>query len=172
VVVVVEPLASHPELIPIAAGWHFTAWGHSDPGSSVETWTAAMTRQVSHVPGMLIAIADGSPAGVVGLVAHDMPGYKPAAGMTPWVKGLYVAPAHRRRGLGTLLMRHCEAMAASLGHQFLYLYTGRGSPAQVLYERLNWRAIHTGRYDGIDVTVMCTSMRPDSYAQPGGSLTR
>src|SRR5215472_10396932 len=58
------------------------------------------------------------------------------------------------------------------GYQFLYLYTGRGSPAQVLYERLNWRAIHTGRYDGIDVTVMCTAMRPDSYQQPGGSLTR
>jgi GNAT superfamily N-acetyltransferase len=115
-----------------------------------------MTRQLSKVPGMLIALADGSPAGVVGLVAQDMPGYGPAASWTPWVKGLYVAPSHRRQGVGTLLMHHCEAMAASLGHRSLYLYTERGSPAEALYERLSWQTIHVGRYDGIDVTVMRT----------------
>jgi GNAT superfamily N-acetyltransferase len=158
VVVVVAPLASHPELVPITAEWHFREWGHTDPGSSVEAWTAAMTRQVSDGASILIALADGSAAGVVGLVAQDMPGYGPAAGLTPWVKGLYVDPSQRRKGAGTLLMHHCETMAASLGNRSLYLYTERGSPAQALYERLNWHAIHVGRYDGIGITVMRTSL--------------
>jgi GNAT superfamily N-acetyltransferase len=161
VVVVVEPLARHPELIPIAAEWHFREWGHTDPGSSVEAWTAAMTRQVGEGASILIALADGSAAGVVGLVAQDMPGYGPAAGLTPWVKGLYVDPSQRRKRVGTHLMHHCEAMAASLGNRSLYLYTERGSPAQALYERLNWHAIHVGRYDGIGITVMRTSLRRD-----------
>ena len=156
--VIVETLASHPELVPIAAEWHFREWGHTDPGGSVEAWTAAMTRQINQAPGMLIGLADGSPAGVVGLVAQDMPGHGPAAGLTPWVKGLYVAPSHRRQGVATLLMHHCEAMAASLGHRSLYLYTERGSPAQALYESLSWEAIHEGHYDGIDATVMRTSI--------------
>ena len=155
-VVVVEPLGSHPELVLVAAEWHFSEWGHTDPGGSAEAWAAAMARQAAQAPGMLIALADGSPAGVVGLVAHDMPGYRPAAALTPWVKGLYVSQPHRRRGVGTLLMRRCEALAASLSHQVLYLYTERGSPAQALYERLGWQTIHVGRYDGIDVTVMRT----------------
>lgn len=169
--VIVETLASHPDLVPIAAEWHFREWGHTDPGSTVEAWTAAMTSQISQVPGMLIALADGSPAGVVGVVRQDMPGYGPAAGLTPWVKGLYVAPSRRRHGVATLLMRHCEAMAASMGHRSVYLYTERGSPAEALYESLSWQAIHVGRYDGLDVTVMRTSVWPDRDALPRGSPT-
>ncbi len=69
-------------------------------------------------------------------------------------------------------MHHCEAMAASLGHRSLYLYTERGSPAQALYERLSWQAIHVGRYDGIDVTVMRTSVWPDRGTPIDGIPTR
>jgi hypothetical protein len=50
--------------------------------------------------------------------------------------------------------------AASLGYGALYLYTERGSGAQALYERLGWRIIHAGRFDGIAVTVMRASLRP------------
>ena len=33
-------------------------------------------------------------------------------------------------------------------------YTERGSGAQALYERPGWQAMHAGRYEDIDVTVM------------------
>jgi predicted N-acetyltransferase YhbS len=91
-----------------------------------------------------------------------MPGYQPAAGLSPWIKGLYVVPQLRRQGVGAALVRECEAWAASLGHQALYLYTERDSAAQILYEHLGWQAIGYGHYDGMRVTVMRTSLRATS----------
>lgn len=154
--VVIEALSRHPGLVPVAAQWHFGEWGHTDPGGSLESWTAGLARQAGadQIPGTLLALADGVPAGVACPVARDMPGCEPAAGLTPWLKGLYVAPAARRQGHGERLTRRIEAWAAALGHKSLYLYTERGSAAQSLYERLGWQSIHVARYDGVDATVM------------------
>ncbi|HTU75790.1 MAG TPA: GNAT family N-acetyltransferase [Trebonia sp.] len=68
-----------------------------------------------------------------------------ATGLTPWIKGLYVIPSGRRQGIGGILVRRCEAWAASLGHQDLYLYTERYSAGLARHERLSWRAIHGWR---------------------------
>ena len=140
----------------MVAEWHFREWGHTDPGGSLESWTAAMARQAgaAELPGTLIALSGCTPVGVVCLVERDMAGYEPAAGLTPWIKGLYVISSARRQGVGGILVQRCEAWAASLGHRDLYLYTERSSGAQALYERLSWQVIHTGHYDGIAVTVM------------------
>ena len=56
--------------------------------------------------------------------------------------------------------RRCEAWAAALGHQDLYLYTERGSGAEALYAGLGWQVIDIGSYDGADVTVMRTTLTP------------
>lgn len=169
--VVVEPLSNYPQEVPTVAGWHFREWGHTDPGGSLEAWTAGMARQAGadQIPGTLIALADRTPVAVVCLVAHDMPRYGPVVGLTPWIKGLYVIPSARRQGVGGLLVRQCEAWAASLGHNALYLYTRRASGAEALYERLGWRAIHAGRYDGIAVTVMRAALRPVARVRHPGS---
>ena len=136
----------------------------SEPTGEERAAAAAMVQLIGglHISRALYAvaelgIADGAPVGVACLVARDMPGYEPAAGLTPWLKGLYVAPAARRQGHGERLVRRCEAWAAALGHDTLYLFTERGSAAQSLYERLAWQAIDAARYEGIDVTVMRTS---------------
>jgi GNAT superfamily N-acetyltransferase len=159
--VVIEPLSRHPELIQVAAEWHWREWGHTDPGGSLESWTTALGAQADavEIPGTFIALADGSPVGVVCLVAGDMPGYAPAAGLAPWVKGLYVIPGARGRGHGERLTRRCEASAATLAHDALYLYSERGSAAEALYERLGWQTINTGRHEDIDVSLMRTSVR-------------
>jgi GNAT superfamily N-acetyltransferase len=158
--IVIEPLSRHPELVPVAARWHWSEWGHTDPGGTMESWTAALAAQAGadQIPGTLLALADGAPVGVACLVARDMPGYEPAAGLTPWLKGLYVVPAARRQGHGERLVRRCEAWAAALGHDTLYLFTERGSAAQSLYERLAWLPADAARYEGIDVIVMRTSL--------------
>jgi GNAT superfamily N-acetyltransferase len=155
---VVEALGDHPEFVPVVAGWHWREWGHTDPGGSLESWTAGLARQAAadQVPGTLVALADGSPIGVVCLVARDMPGYEPAARLSPWLKGLYVIPSARSHGHGELLVRRCQAWASSLGFDALHLYTLRSSAARALYERLDWQPIHEGHYDGIDVAVMRT----------------
>jgi GNAT superfamily N-acetyltransferase len=121
--VIVEALGDHLDFVPEVAGWHWREWGRTDPAGSLESWTAGLARQAAadHIPGTLVALADGSPAGVVCLVAHDMPGYEPAARLSPWLKGLYVIPSARHRGHGELLVRRCEAWASSLGFDALYL---------------------------------------------------
>jgi GNAT superfamily N-acetyltransferase len=153
---VVHALSDHPELIPVAAGWHFQEWGHTDPAGSLESWTAALAGQAgaNQVPRTLLALADGDPVGLVCLVARDVPGYEPAAG----VKGLYVKPSARCQGHGQLLTRRCEEWAGSLGHDVLYLFTRRNSPAQALYENIGWQVVNVGRYEDIDVTVMRTDL--------------
>jgi GNAT superfamily N-acetyltransferase len=158
--VTVEPLSNYPEAVPTVAKWQFSEWGHTDPGGSLEAWTAGMARQASAdgIPGTLVAVKGQAPVGVVCLVEQDMPGYEPAAGLTPWIKGLYVIPLARRQGVGGTLMRRCAAWAAALGHRDLYLYTERDSGAQALYERLSWRGVRTGHYDGMAVTLMRASL--------------
>jgi GNAT superfamily N-acetyltransferase len=127
---------------------------------SLELWTAGLASQAgaSQIPGTLVALAGGSLVAVVRLVAADMPGYPPAAGLGPWIKGLYVAPGARGRGHGQLLVRRCEAWARSLGHDALYLFTAHDSAAEALYRGLGWQAIHAGRYEDIEVTVMRTAL--------------
>jgi GNAT superfamily N-acetyltransferase len=161
--VVVQPLSNYPQAVPTVAEWHFREWGHTDPGGSLEAWTAGLAQQAGadRIPGTLIAVTGRTPVAVACLVAQDMPGYKPAAGLTPWIKGLYVIPSARRQGIGGLLVRRCEAWAASVGHEAVYLYTERGSGAEAQYERLGWRAIHAGSYDGIPVTVMRATLAAD-----------
>ncbi len=79
--ITVEPLSNYPDAVPMVAEWHFIEWGHTDPGGSLEAWTAGMASQASadKIPGTLIAVADGTPVGVVCLTGQDMPGYTPAA---------------------------------------------------------------------------------------------
>ena len=153
---VVTALSDYPEFVPVVARWHFLEWGHTDPGGTLSGWTTGLARQAGadRIPGTLVAVEAGAPVGAVCLVKADMPGHEAVAALSPWIKGLYVDPAARRRGYGTLLMSRCEAWAAALGHDALYLYTERGSGAERLYEHLGWHAFRHERYDGMDATVM------------------
>jgi GNAT superfamily N-acetyltransferase len=92
-----------------------------------------------------------------------MPGYEAVAGLSPWIKGLYVDEPARRHGCGALLMARCETWAAGLGHESLYLYTERGSGAEQFYKYLRWQVIHHDQYDGMAVSIMrksLSSLRP------------
>src|SRR5207253_3528462 len=71
-------------------------------------------------PGtLLLATADGTPAGCVGLREHA-----PGTGI---VKRLYVRPAYRRRGIALALMDAVHARAAEVGFARLVLEIGRAS---------------------------------------------
>jgi hypothetical protein len=60
----------------MAAEWHWGEWGHTDPGGSLEAWTAGMARQAGadEVPGTLITLVDRVPVGLVCLVGQDTVG--------------------------------------------------------------------------------------------------
>jgi len=157
---VVTALSDFPEFVPVVARWHWQEWGHTDPGGTLSAWTAGLARQADadDIPGTLVAVEAGAPVGAVCLVEQDMPGHPPVAELSPWIKGLYVDPSARRRGYGTLLMSRCEAWAAALGHDALYLYTERDSAAERLYTRMGWQLLRNDHYDGISASVMRKSL--------------
>jgi GNAT superfamily N-acetyltransferase len=58
---------------------------------------------------------------------------------SPHILLLYVEPGHRRRGLGSALMRHVETWAIAQGHRQLGLHVfAENVPALALYETLGY----------------------------------
>jgi GNAT superfamily N-acetyltransferase len=132
--VIVEYLADRRECIPTVARWHHTEWGHLRPGETVEDRAVRVERECGHreVPTTFVALAGDECLGSASLVACDMD-IRPA--LTPWLSGVFVAPEHRRRGVGAALVERVVQEARALGKPRLYLYTP-GSGA--LYLRLGW----------------------------------
>ena len=56
-----------------------------------------------------------------------------------WVNTLYVAPTHRERGLGTLLIEHAAQAASAFGLQKLYVFT----EIPALYQSIGWQNTNT-----------------------------
>lgn len=148
-------LADCPTAIPQLAAWHQAQFGYLSPGRTtaerVERFQAHLQRNA--IPTTFVALQDGAPAGSASLVVNDM---SILPDLTPWLAGVYVAPDHRRTGLGATLVRRVMQEAAALGVGRLYLYT---HDRMTFYRTLGWQVIAPYEYRGYLVTVM-------SYALP------
>jgi GNAT superfamily N-acetyltransferase len=111
--------------------------------ATLEAFTAEQAYQIA-----LITRRDGVPAGTCLLVPSEI---DPIHTVTPWLAGLYVAPEHRRHGVGQALVRAIEAQARQRGHARLYLYT---DDAISYYERLGWRVTDRVAWKGFDTALM------------------
>jgi len=70
---------------------------------------------------------------------------------TPWLAGVFVVLAHRRRGIGSALTQHAIREAAARGYPTVYLFT---PSAQDFFSRLGWSIVEHTRYRNTDVTIM------------------
>lgn len=52
---------------------------------------------------------------------------------------LFVAPSHRKKGVGEALLNHAKAYCTLMKYKGLALETAHDNPAQQLYERLGWQ---------------------------------
>jgi GNAT superfamily N-acetyltransferase len=154
----VEPLADNIEFVPILAGWHWAEWETEDPQGTPEKWAERLARRTRRdgIPTTFVAVSSpmsGAPAGgqllgSASLVEHDL---RPRPDLTPWLAGVYVAPAWRGRGVGSALVRRVVAFAAALGIPRLYLHT---STAEPLYAALGWAVVERCQYAGQDMAIM------------------
>jgi GNAT superfamily N-acetyltransferase len=146
----IEPLACHPALTSVVAGWHFAEWGHADPGGSESGWAHRLAgrAQLAGIPSYYVAFVDETPAGSVGLCTDDMSTHPE---LSPWLSGLYVLPRFRRRGVGGLLVLHAMRAARKAGVQTLFLHT---SAAEGLYTRHGWHRMARELYEGEDVSIL------------------
>jgi predicted N-acetyltransferase YhbS len=172
---IVAYLADHPRHLPTVAAWLREEFG-LDEEDRLDTagWEAKVRGFLGRdaAPIAFVALGGGGePLGAVVLVDDLPPGLPP---YVPRLAFLYVAPPHRRRGLGEALTRHLESEAARLGHRRLYLYA---TDQERLYARLGWRVVERASYHGEPMAVMQTDLQPppcsssSSVGSSGSSVT-
>jgi GNAT superfamily N-acetyltransferase len=82
----------------------------------------------------LVAERSGEVAGSL-LLTYEWSDWRNATFL--WIQSVYVAPAHRRRGVFTALFRRVEEIASEPGHCGVRLYMDSGNAdARKTYERL------------------------------------
>lgn len=160
----IAELAHHLELGPLLARWHAEEWGHLYPPDEwnqavAEAEFAAMDRPGT-VPTTWIAFdGDGRrEADVLGSVSltasDDLPGFE---ALTPWLVSLFIAPQHRGRGIGALLVGHLLAEAARLGIERVHLFT---AGQEGYYLDRGWRTIAHTEAHGHPAAVMVRHTDP------------
>ncbi len=145
---VIHDLRDRPDLLDaVAAAIWLTFWQRK--GSALSELQAGFRKHLApgDLPFTLAAEIDGAFAGpvfagTVSLIACDEPAYVEQTGrsdLAPWLAALWVAPEHRKSGLGAALVTEIERRAAALQIARLYL---SARPAIVpFYEKRGWRAI-------------------------------
>jgi predicted N-acetyltransferase YhbS len=143
-------LKEHPEFIPTLAEWHHDQWADYNPGDSVERRVSLFEAEVEAdgLERTFVAVSGDTLLGSASLVEHDM---HTRMDLTPWLASVYVAVERRKKGIGSTLVRHIVAEAASLGHSALYLFT---PDQEKLYAGLGWSLMEETEFEGHRVTIM------------------
>ncbi len=139
----IASLATHLDLIDTIARWHQEQWREASFRAEQVLCRANQDR----IPTTYVAIHGAKLYGTALLVTRDMSTHRE---ISPWLGGVFVAPAHRRKGIASALVRHAVRQAAAMGVMRLYLFTN----PRDLYEKLGWRAIVEEQYEGQSVTIM------------------
>jgi len=139
----VVEIAHHLDLAPMLARWHVDEWQHLYRDWDYDSALAELHAMdvAGRVPTTWIAFAGAGrdPRDVMGSVSliedDELDGFRH---ITPWLASLYVTPAHRGRGLGSLLVRHVVDQARAMGIERVHLFTAGQTD---FYRALGWRTI-------------------------------
>jgi N-acetylglutamate synthase-like GNAT family acetyltransferase len=148
--VTTEYLADHPEALPILAEWQHREWGYLRPGDTAEKRMVRLQGYANRdrIPLTVVALEAGNVLGSASLIPHDM---DTRMELTPWLAGVYVGEAYRRRGIGAELVRRIMAEAGKLSVPLLYLYTVH---SEKFYAGLGWTLQERTPYREQKVVIM------------------
>jgi GNAT superfamily N-acetyltransferase len=143
-------LADHPRWIRTIAEWHTREWGDVPPLATVADRVAKFRHHLhrDRIPLTVVALDGDTLLGSASLVEEDFPG---RADLKPWLASVFVSPEHRRRGVGSALVRHVVGCARELGVPELFLFTWN---QEKLYSGLGWRVVERTRLGERDVAIM------------------
>lgn len=151
----IDYLVDHPEFIPALARWHHAQWSDLSPEGTFENRMEELRAHVrGRIPTTVVAHAGGVLLGSASLVESDM---DTRPDLTPWLASVFVAPEHRRRGIGSVLVERVVDEARALGFVTLHLFTMDQEP---LYAGLGWSVLERGCYRDHDVVVMHRRLGP------------
>jgi N-carbamoylputrescine amidase len=150
-VITIDPLAAHPDLVPVIAEWH---WRDAE-SRPLDFWIRCHAAEARHegIPRAWVGFVDAEPVGSVSLVERNM---DTRPDLSPWLAALWVRPEHRGQGVGAALVRRCEEEARRLGTNRLYLYTRQ---ATGFYAGLGWSVVSEEEYEGEPAAVMVRELR-------------
>ena len=146
---IVEPLASHPEVLPQLQAWFEAEWpsyyGADGPGDARRDLQAYSNPD--GLPFGVVAFEQGSVCGVGALKVDSIASH---AHLSPWAAAGLVRPGLRGRGIGQQLLLALEAQARVMGFNRIYCGT---STTERLLQRCGWqlleRIVHEGEGFGI-----------------------
>lgn len=146
----IEHLASCREWIPVLARWHHSQWAVYNPGETLAGRVARLEANAASddLPVTWVAVEGDVLLGSASLVVSDL---ETRPELKPWLASVFVAPEHRRRGVGGALVRHVVGEAAARSFGELYLFTPDRAP---FYEKLGWRTVEELEYHGEVVALM------------------
>jgi N-acetylglutamate synthase-like GNAT family acetyltransferase len=149
-------LADMPDAAPTLAAWSYRTWHHFFPDLSEADLLAEYKAgcQKNAVPLALVAVDAGVVCGTASLVAQDgLPDY---AHLTPWLASVYVADAHRRRGIGAQLVTRIIHCAWLMNIPKLYLWTDAEA---AWYTHMGWNTLAAAIFHARPITIMAYSVR-------------
>jgi predicted N-acetyltransferase YhbS len=146
----IEYVADCPEALPIVARWQHAEWGHLRANDSVEKRMVRLqgSPERDRIPFTVVAFDGDEVLGSASLVAHDM---ETRMELTPWLAGVFVGEAYRRRGIGAALVRRIMIEAGKLKVPLLYLYTVH---SEKFYAALGWTLLERTTYRDQPVVIM------------------
>ena len=132
------------------AKWFWEEWKPFYTGKT-EADVAQSIRErlnVDRIPLALLALQNEQPVGTVCLKHQEM---DTREDLGPWLAGMYVERANRRKGIGSQLVDSMLRKASSLGITHLYLYTPE---AEGFFSKLNWSVLERTTYKELSVAIM------------------
>lgn len=144
-------LGERPEYTETLAVWLYGEWGHRRAGNTPELVAARLRSHTntSQIPLTVVALQGEAAVGTASLRDRDL---EERDDLSPWLASVYVVPARRSEGVGSLLVTAIERIASGLGVERFYLYT---PDRQSFYAKLGWTELETLWHAGKPVTVMC-----------------
>lgn len=143
-------LKQAPKHLETLAKWHHQEWADLNPGQSLLDRIDKMQDYLgeSLVPSTYIALEGEQALGSAAITETDMENH---ADLSPWLASVYVDQQFRRKGIGSLLVRHVMHEARQAGVKELFLFT----PDQAnWYQKLGWETYLEEDYLGHNVTIM------------------
>lgn len=135
-VIEIKNLAKRKDLVKQIATWLWDEWGSMHNYNFFEALVKNCLRE-DDLPQLFGAFTDGELIGTVALIRNDLMSRQD---LTPWLSGLYIAPAFRGRGVGALLLDYVVKKAEELGYPAVYL----GSLHIGYYENKGWSFLENG----------------------------
>ena len=146
----ISSLKDKPQhLLPLAK-WHHAEWSYLNPARTMDERIEEMQEdlQGKAIPTTFVAEDNDELLGSACILADDMSSHPE---LSPWLASVYVAERHRKKGIGSVLVKRVMQHAQESGVKRLYLYT----PDQAqLYAKLGWQIHSEEPYNGTPVTIM------------------